>query len=126
MLQCLLVSAICNRSTIFVQDRESQDQLVQDLRKTSTASSKLLLAAKSLAADPSGPNSKNLLAAAAKYYSSQDSFILFVKMPLFGCLVSIECYGRSLFMNSAKFELIIESKISFYSFIHVATRGMRG
>jgi len=49
-----------------LKDRESQDQLVQDLRKTSTASSKLLLAAKSLAADPSGPNSKNLLAAAAR------------------------------------------------------------
>ncbi|XP_065063830.1 talin-like isoform X3 [Rhopilema esculentum] len=49
-----------------LKDRESQDQLVQDLRKTSTASSKLLLAAKSLAADPTGPNSKNLLAAAAR------------------------------------------------------------
>eukprot|EP00794_Sanderia_malayensis_P019501 gene19501-21428_t len=49
-----------------LKDRENQDKLVQDLRKTSTASSKLLLAAKSLAVDPTGPNSKNLLAAAAK------------------------------------------------------------
>lgn len=48
------------------KDRGAQDQLVNNLRKTSTVSSKLLLASKSLAADPGAPNAKNLLAAAAK------------------------------------------------------------
>ena len=49
-----------------IKDKETQDQLINDLRKTSTVSSKLLLASKSLAADPNAPNAKNLLAAAAK------------------------------------------------------------
>ena len=48
------------------KDKETQDQLINDLRKTSTVSSKLLLASKLLAADPNAPNAKNLLAAAAK------------------------------------------------------------
>ncbi|XP_066931569.1 talin-2-like isoform X1 [Clytia hemisphaerica] len=47
-------------------DRAAQDQLVDNLRNTSNASSKLLLASKALAADPGAPNAKNLLAAAAK------------------------------------------------------------
>ncbi|XP_057316525.1 talin-2-like isoform X2 [Hydractinia symbiolongicarpus] len=49
-----------------IKDKEAQDHLINDLRKTSTVSSKLLLASKSLAADPGAPNAKNLLAAAAK------------------------------------------------------------
>ena len=49
-----------------IKDKETQDQLINDLRKTSTVSSKLLLASKSLVADPNAPNAKNLLAAAAK------------------------------------------------------------
>ena len=48
-------------------DKAAQDQLVNNLRNTSNASSKLLLASKALAADPGAPNAKNLLAAAAKY-----------------------------------------------------------
>uniref|UniRef100_A0A7M5V5A6 Talin n=1 Tax=Clytia hemisphaerica TaxID=252671 RepID=A0A7M5V5A6_9CNID len=48
------------------KDKQAQDQLVNNLRKTSTCSSRLLLASKSLAADPGAPNAKNLLAAAAK------------------------------------------------------------
>jgi len=47
-------------------DRAAQDQLVDNLRNTSSASSKLLLASKALAADPGAPNAKNMLAAAAK------------------------------------------------------------
>lgn len=50
-----------------IKDKEAQDNLINDLRKTSTVSSRLLLASKSLAADPGAPNAKNLLAAAAKY-----------------------------------------------------------
>ncbi|XP_047132289.1 talin-2 isoform X2 [Hydra vulgaris] len=49
-----------------IKDKAAQDQLINDLRKTSTVSSKLLLASKALAADPGAPNAKNLLAAAAK------------------------------------------------------------
>ena len=47
-------------------DKDAQDRLVNNLRNTSSASSKLLLASKALAADPGAPNAKNLLAAAAK------------------------------------------------------------
>ena len=50
-----------------IKDKAAQDQLINDLRKTSAVSSKLLLASKALAADPGAPNAKNLLAAAAKY-----------------------------------------------------------
>jgi talin len=49
-----------------IKDKEAQDMLISDLRKTSTVSSKLLLASKALAADPGAPNAKNLLTAAAK------------------------------------------------------------
>lgn len=48
------------------KDKAAQDQIVDNLRNTSTASSKLLLASKALAADPGAPNAKNSLAAAAK------------------------------------------------------------
>lgn len=48
------------------KDKAAQDLLINNLRKTSTVSSKLLLASKALAADPGAPNAKNLLAAAAK------------------------------------------------------------
>ena len=48
------------------KDPAAQDQLVNNLRNTSSASSKLLLASKALAADPDAPNAKNLLAAAAR------------------------------------------------------------
>ena len=63
------------------KDKSAQDQLVNNLRNTSAASSKLLLASKSLAADPGGPNAKNLLAAAAKYV-----FFLFIKIIPFSCI----------------------------------------
>ena len=39
---------------------------MKNLKNTSTASSKLLLAAKSLVSDPNAPNAKNLLANAAR------------------------------------------------------------
>lgn len=61
-----------------IKDKEAQDQLINDLRKTSTVSSKLLLASKALAADPGAPNAKNLLAAAAKYVQFFLSIILVV------------------------------------------------
>ena len=44
-----------------------KDEVVQNLKNTSTSSSKLLLAAKSLVADPNAPNAKNALANAARY-----------------------------------------------------------
>ena len=43
-----------------------KDEVVQNLKNTSTSSSKLLLAAKSLVADPNAPNAKNALANAAR------------------------------------------------------------
>ena len=52
-----------------IKDKEAQDLLISDLRKTNTVSSKLLLASKALAADPGAPNAKNLLTAAAKLVS---------------------------------------------------------
>ncbi|XP_013921673.1 PREDICTED: talin-1 [Thamnophis sirtalis] len=48
------------------QSKEAQGQLVSNLKGISLSSSKLLLAAKALSADPAGPNLKNQLAAAAR------------------------------------------------------------
>ena len=64
-----------------IKDKETQDQLINGLLKTSTASSKLLLASKSLVADPNAPNAKNILAAAAKLEE--------VSFPVFGQFLSI-------------------------------------
>ena len=50
----------------FFQDEAAKDSLVRNLKNTSTASSKLLLAAKSLVSDPNAPNAKNSLANAAR------------------------------------------------------------
>uniref|UniRef100_A0A8C5SE10 Talin 2 n=1 Tax=Laticauda laticaudata TaxID=8630 RepID=A0A8C5SE10_LATLA len=48
------------------QTKEDQVQVIGNLKNISMASSKLLLAAKSLSVDPGAPNAKNLLAAAAR------------------------------------------------------------
>lgn len=48
------------------QSKEAQAQVVSNLKSISLASSKLLLAAKALSADPAAPNLKNQLAAAAR------------------------------------------------------------
>uniref|UniRef100_A0A670KKG2 Talin 2 n=1 Tax=Podarcis muralis TaxID=64176 RepID=A0A670KKG2_PODMU len=48
------------------QAQEDQIQVIGNLKNISMASSKLLLAAKSLSVDPGAPNAKNLLAAAAR------------------------------------------------------------
>jgi len=47
-------------------DAHAQQQIIGGLKGVSVVSSKLLLAAKSLHADPSAPNAKNLLAQAAR------------------------------------------------------------
>lgn len=52
-----------------IQDKEDQNQVVGNLKSISMASSKLLLAAKALSADPGAPNAKNQLAAAARLES---------------------------------------------------------
>lgn len=49
------------------QDTEVRGQMVVSLKNVSMTSSKLLVTAKSVAADPSAPNSKNQLQAAARY-----------------------------------------------------------
>ena len=49
------------------KDEDTQSQIVTGLRSVSMVSSKLLLATKSLLADPNAPNAKNLLAQAARY-----------------------------------------------------------
>ncbi|KAL5020158.1 hypothetical protein ScPMuIL_003050 [Solemya velum] len=48
------------------KDTETQSQIVGGLKSVSMVSSKLLLAAKSVSADPNAPNAKNLLAQAAR------------------------------------------------------------
>lgn len=48
------------------KDTETQNQIVGGLKSVSMVSSKLLLAAKSVSADPNAPNAKNLLAQAAR------------------------------------------------------------
>ncbi|KAL8568329.1 hypothetical protein ACOMHN_040902 [Nucella lapillus] len=48
------------------KDPETQNQIVGGLKSVSMVSSKLLLAAKSVSADPNAPNAKNLLAQAAR------------------------------------------------------------
>lgn len=49
-----------------MQSKEDQIQVIGNLKNISMASSKLLLAAKSLSVDPSAANAKNLLAVAAR------------------------------------------------------------
>ena len=49
------------------KDQDIQNSIVGYLRSISVASSKLLLAAKGLSADPNAPNVQNQLAAAARY-----------------------------------------------------------
>ncbi|XP_068221988.1 talin-2 isoform X2 [Palaemon carinicauda] len=48
------------------KDREVQGQMVVSLKSVSMSSSKLLVSAKAVAADPSAPNAKNQLATAAR------------------------------------------------------------
>ena len=48
-------------------DKQTQDAVIGYLRTISVSSSKLLLAAKSLSADPNAPNVMNQLTAAARY-----------------------------------------------------------
>uniref|UniRef100_A0A673BST6 Talin-2 n=1 Tax=Sphaeramia orbicularis TaxID=375764 RepID=A0A673BST6_9TELE len=50
------------------QKKDDQVQVIGNLKNISMASSKLLLAAKSLSVDPAAANAKNLLAAAARYH----------------------------------------------------------
>nr|XP_034319735.1 talin-2-like [Crassostrea gigas] len=48
------------------KDGDTQNQIVGRLKNVSMVSSKLLLAAKSVSADPNAPNTKNLLSQAAR------------------------------------------------------------
>lgn len=58
------------------KDEAAKDSLVKNLKNTSTASSKLLLAAKSLVSDPNAPNAKNLLANAARAVTDSINMLL--------------------------------------------------
>lgn len=51
---------------LFFQSKDDQIQVIGNLKNISMASSKLLLAAKSLSVDPGAANAKNLLAVAAR------------------------------------------------------------
>lgn len=51
---------------VTLQSKEAQAQVVSNLKSISMSSSKLLLAAKALSADPAAPNLKNQLASAAR------------------------------------------------------------
>ena len=48
------------------KDSETQQTIVSGLRSVSMTSSKLLMSTKTMMADPNAPNSKNLLAQAAR------------------------------------------------------------
>ncbi|PSN52989.1 Talin-1 [Blattella germanica] len=58
------------------KDREVQGQMVVSLKNVSMVSSKLLVTAKSVAADPSAPNSKNQLAAAARAVTDSINYLI--------------------------------------------------
>lgn len=67
-------------SSLF-QSKEDQTQVVSNLKTISMSSSKLLLAAKALSTDPSSPNLKNQLAAAARWQmfrSSLSSLLIYL------------------------------------------------
>lgn len=53
------------------QDKEMEKAMLGHLRNLATASSKILLAAKTLGADPSAPNAFNQLSAAARWVLCQ-------------------------------------------------------
>lgn len=52
--------------SLSLQSKDDQIQVIGNLKNISMASSKLLLAAKSLSVDPGAANAKNLLAVAAR------------------------------------------------------------
>lgn len=58
-----------------VQSKDDQIQVIGNLKNISMASSKLLLAAKSLSVDPGAANAKNLLAVAARCDNTQKTSI---------------------------------------------------
>lgn len=63
---CMVSSWLTVSTWLMLQDKEVQGQMVVSLKNVSMVSSKLLVTAKSVAADPSAPNAKNQLAAAAR------------------------------------------------------------
>lgn len=58
-----------------MQSKDDQIQVIGNLKNISMASSKLLLAAKSLSVDPGAANAKNLLAVAARCDDTQKKSI---------------------------------------------------
>ena len=58
-----------------MQSKDDQIQVIGNLKNISMASSKLLLAAKSLSVDPGAANAKNLLAVAARCENAQKTSI---------------------------------------------------
>uniref|UniRef100_A0A8C1G2V0 Talin 2a n=1 Tax=Cyprinus carpio carpio TaxID=630221 RepID=A0A8C1G2V0_CYPCA len=61
------------------QSKDDQMQVIGNLKNISMASSKLMLAAKSLSVDPAAGNAKNLLTAAARYFRT--------------CIIYKQCMG---------------------------------
>lgn len=58
------------------KDKEVQGQMVVSLKNVSMVSSKLLVTAKSVAADPSAPNARNQLAAAARAVTDSINYLI--------------------------------------------------
>ncbi|KDR19212.1 Talin-1 [Zootermopsis nevadensis] len=58
------------------RDKEVQGQMVVSLKNVSLVSSKLLVTAKSVAANPSAPNAKNQLAAAARMVTESINYLI--------------------------------------------------
>ena len=59
LCQCAIITGA-------TKDVETQQTIVSGLRSVSMTSSKLLMSTKTMMADPNAPNSKNLLAQAAR------------------------------------------------------------
>lgn len=62
--------------SLLSQSKDDQIQVIGNLKNISMASSKLLLAAKSLSVDPGAANAKNLLAVAARCEEFPLHFVL--------------------------------------------------
>ena len=64
---CVYVCTVGMALAAASQDKEMEKAMLGHLRAVSISSSKILLSAKTLGADPSAPNALNQLSAAARY-----------------------------------------------------------
>lgn len=77
------------------KSKDDQMQVIGNLKNISMASSKLLLAAKSLSVDPAAGNAKNLLAAARYFTPCLFMHVLYMLLFLYFYLLSPACLFRT-------------------------------